>query len=389
MKGRLMQRTTTLLLIAGLLFIGSIAMVISTRTAGAQAQQADKPIEQTRKNIQVLKGLREKQLYDLMNFISVSLGENCTFCHVVNGTDPKTGQRNWVWESDDKPEKQAARRMIQMVMLINKSNTVDFRQNSVTCYSCHRGQRSTVGLPPMPLAKSGHEGLLDPVPPTGPPPARPSVDEIFARYVQAVGGEKATTTKTLIMKSTRTASQNRTWPNEITWAAPDKVLSVATLPTATIRQVAAGDQGWVLNGTNLQTLTPEQTANARRGLEEVFSAVKVPSAPGMQLAGVEKIDGREMWVVVKSSADTSTSYYFDVETGLLRRRTTVNHTAVLPLPEQVDFEDYRDVDGVKMPFIIRKSAIDTYDSWTRTFSEIKRNVTVDDAVFAKPAVPPK
>src|SRR5215208_2067840 len=41
---------------------------------------------------------------------------------------------------------------------------------------------------------------------------------------------------------------------------------------------------------------------------------------------------------------------------------------------QVDFEDYKDVDGAKMPFVIRYSAIDTYDSWTRTFTEIKRNV---------------
>jgi len=150
----------------------------------------------------------------------------------------------------------------------------------------------------------------------------------------------------------------------------------------------AGDKGWVLNGTKLQTLTAAQAATARRGLEEVFSAVKVTQAPGMQLAGMEKIDGREMWVVVRSTPETTVSYYFDAETGLLRRRNASNHAAVLPLPEQVDFEDYRDVDGVKLPFIIRKSAIDTYDSWTRTFAEIKRNVAVNDTLFAPPAVQP-
>lgn len=380
------KRTATLLSVIALLLI--TAIVISTHKTNAQGL-SDKPVEQVRKNIQVLKGLPETKLYLLMNFVAVSLGKDCTFCHVTNGKDPKTGQTIWNWESDEKPEKLAGRRMMQMVLLINGSNKVDFRQNSVTCYTCHRGQTTTVGLPSMPLAKSGHEELLDPATPTTAPRTRPTIDEIFARYLQAIGGAKATATTTVVMKGTRAASQNRNWPNEITWSAPDKLLSVMTLPNSTVRQIAVGDHGWVLNGKNLQTLTAEQAASARRGLEEVIDAVKVKPAPGMQLAGVEKIDGREMWVVVKSTPETTTSYDFDVETGLLRRRLTINHTAVLPIPEQTDFEDYREVDGVKLPFIIRRSAIDTYDSWTRTFTEIKRNVAVPDALFAQPVVTPK
>src|SRR4030095_7201115 len=172
---------------------------------------------------------------------------------------------------------------------------VDFGQNAVTCYTCHRGKRTTTGLPSMPLTKSGHEGMNDPVP-TAVAAARPSVDEIFARYLQAVGGAKAVGTTTAVMKGTRVASQNRQWANEITWSAPDKLLSVMTLPQMTIRQTLAGDKGWVLNGTKLQTLTAAQAAGARRSLEEVFSAIKVTLAPGMQLAGVEKIDGRDQWV---------------------------------------------------------------------------------------------
>ena len=108
----------------------------------------------------------------------------------------------------------------------------------------------------------------------------------------------------------------------------------------------------------------------------------------MKSARAEKIDGREMWVVVRSTPETTLKYYFDVETGLLQRRLAIYHGAVLPIPEQTDFEDYRDVDGVKLPFIIRRSAIDTYDSWTRTFAEIKRNVAVDDVLFAPPAAQP-
>src|ERR1044071_4827682 len=176
------KRTATLVLIAGLLSIVSLVVVVSTRSAGAQGQ-GDKPIEQTRKNIQVLKGLKESELYRVMNFMAVSIGDECTFCHVINGKDPKTGQNNWVWESDEKPEKQTGRRMLQMVLLINGSNKVDFTQNSVTCFTCHRGQITTVGLPSMPLAKSGHEGMNDPAPPAPAPPPPPSGGDLCDRFV--------------------------------------------------------------------------------------------------------------------------------------------------------------------------------------------------------------
>src|SRR5437762_5525009 len=152
-----------------------------------QAAQSEKTVEQTRKNIQVLKGLPDSQLFLVMNFVATSLGVQCNFCHVQQGKDPKTGFTKWVWESDDKPEKQTGRRMMQMVLSIKANDKVDFRENPVTCYTCHRGQTKPVGLPPMPLARSGHEpGPNDATPTVS--PALSSVDQIFAKYVEAVCG---------------------------------------------------------------------------------------------------------------------------------------------------------------------------------------------------------
>src|SRR3954447_6166867 len=111
------MRSRILLAATVSLFAASLPSVSRAERA-PQSAQAEKPIEQTRKNIQVLKGLKESELYQLMNFMSVSIGQQCTFCHVTNGKDPKTGQTNWVWESDEKPEKQAGRRMIQLVMTV-------------------------------------------------------------------------------------------------------------------------------------------------------------------------------------------------------------------------------------------------------------------------------
>ena len=350
--------------------------------------QGPQSVDQTRKNIQVLKGLPEAQLTPLMNFVAVSLGVKCDFCHVQQGKDPKTGFTNWLWERDDEPEKQAARRMMKMVLDINASNTVDFTKNSVTCYTCHRGQMATVGLPSMPLARSGHEpGPNDALPPAA-PAARPSVDQIFAKYLDALGGPKATATRTLFMKGRREASQNRNFPNEITFAAPDRFLVVVTTPQAVIRQSVSGEKGWVLNGTNPRTFTAAEAVDVRRGWEDAFAVVKVKQVPGMNFGGVQKVGEHETFVIAKSNDTKTELYYFDSATGLLVRKMTISHTSLLPIPEQIDFDDYRDVDGIKMPFTIRYSGIDTFSSWTRTFSEIKRDVAVDENTFAKPA-PPK
>ena len=159
------QRIRNRILLGLIVFLSaaSIAMVSRAERRAPEIKvlprqgQGDKPVEQTRKNIQVLKGLPESQLSLLMNFVSVSLGVQCDYCHIFQGKDPKTGYKNWLYERDDKPEKEAARRMMKMVLSINTSNPTDFRQNSVTCFTCHRGQTTTVGLPPMPLVKSGHE----------------------------------------------------------------------------------------------------------------------------------------------------------------------------------------------------------------------------------------
>jgi len=77
--------------------------------------------------------------------------------------------------------------------------------------------------------------------------------------------------------------------------------------------------------------------------------------------------------------------YFDLVTGLLRREMTTTQT--MRLQEQVDSDDYRDVSGVRLPFRVRTSDGAPYDTVTRTFLQIRRNVAVDDALFRPPSGP--
>jgi|GEM_PF-2897119 hypothetical protein len=141
----------------------------------------------------------------------------------------------------------------------------------------------------MPLARSGHEsGPGDEAVPAS--TSVPSIDQIFTKYFEAVGGTAATNTTTLMLKGKREASQNRSWPNDITVASPDKFLLVATSAAGTVRQIVNGDKGWSANGTNVRTLTPAEALDAKRRGNELFTVVKVRPSESMRVGGMQKVD---------------------------------------------------------------------------------------------------
>ena len=67
----------------------------------------------------------------------------------------------------------------------------------------------------------------------------------------------------------------------------------------------------------------------------------------------------------------------------LKRVVRWNQTAVGPVPTQTDYEDYRDVSGIKIPF-------HTIITWTDGKStielkDVRANIPIEAAKFAKPA----
>jgi hypothetical protein len=385
---------------AGLLLAASFGLWgRAARTSAQGPPQGDKPVEQTRKNIQVLKGLPESQLFPEMNFIAASLGVQCGFCHVNTGKDPKTGQTNWVWESDEKEEKKTAREMMRMVLAVNSGN-YGVSRGQVTCYTCHRGQEHPQSLPTLPLAVSGHEP-----PPAGaapapaadahgaaaPRPAQPTVQQIFDKYVAAVGKPEAVRQfQTLVIKGTATASQNRTQNFEVTLKGTDKVLFTLESPQGgAMRRGISGTTGWMSGPRGPRAFSPNELAEARSRIADYFNLVKFTPAPTMRVAGRRKVGDRDAVVVVdRPSENVQRRYFFDAESGLLLRIVTLNDAILNQIPEQVDFEDYRDVDGVKLPFVVRVSAIDTFSSRTQTITEVKHGVPVEDKLFEMPPAPP-
>jgi hypothetical protein len=75
--------------------------------------------------------------------------------------------------------------------------------------------------------------------------------------------------------------------------------------------------------------------------------------------------------------------YFDQSTGLLLREVRYADTPIGRNPTQIDYADYREVDGVKVPF--RWTLARVNGRFTIQIQEARQNVPIDDAKFAKPA----
>jgi hypothetical protein len=368
--------------------------VVERRGEAQGQQQGDKPVEQTRKNIQVLKGLPESQLFPEMNFISASLGVQCGFCHVSNGKDPKTGFTNWVWESDDKEEKKTARDMMRMVLAVNGGN-FGLSRGAVTCYTCHRGQTHPQGLPTLPLAVSGHEPAPGATPapdahdahggPGGARPEQPTVQQVYDKYLAAVGGQAAVAKfRTQVLKGTLAQSQNRSATVEVTMKSPDKYLLVVESPQGGMRRGLNGASGWMAGPRGTRALNAGELVEAHRAAD-LSGLVKFTPSPTMRVVGRRKVGERDTIVVIdRPSEGVQRRYFFDAETGLLTRIVTLTDAVLNSLPEQIDFEDYRDVDGAKVPFVVRVSSIDTFNSYTRTLTEVRHGVPVEDKLFDMP-----
>jgi photosynthetic reaction center cytochrome c subunit len=378
------------IVLLGALLVG---LVISWRADPAHSQSPGKPVEEVRKNIQVLKGLPDSQLFLAMNFVGDSLGVNCDYCHVKGEKNQQTGEDTWLWEKDDKPMKLVGREQMRMTLELNRAN---FKSVPVvTCYTCHRGSTRPERLAPLPPRDYFGEALQ-------PPTKRvlPAAPEVIARYLSAVGANRQDVlSKAIVMRGTveRVERAKASGPTEIIFKRPNQARITETLTSGVINRGINTTAAWVQTSKGVNQVTGENLKALKTGpattiaSEGLFGPIKTPdSVTHATLTGVERINDREAYLVaVENSPTQSTHLFFDVETGLLLRRVNVTNTMLGPLNVQWDFSDYRDVNGIKLPFTIRTSDVSSYDTVTRRFTEIKFDSTLDDRIFDVPPAAPK
>ncbi len=361
------------------LLLGFVLANWMAKETSAGGPQQEQTVEQKYKNIQVLKGLPESQLFMVMNFMRASLGVSCAHCHVNSGGD------KWEWEKDDKPAKRTARRMMQMTMDINKNHFEG--GHAVSCYTCHRGSTEPAIAPPLPQTppEGGPAGLKPTV-------ILPKVDEVLDKYVQSLGGRAAIEkAKSRVSKGAQVSSANgASMPFEILQEAPNKFVMTLTTPQqATIARGYNGSVGWMKTPRGQRELRGEELEQLKRSADFYWMLKLRERSKEMSVMGKEKIGEREAYVVGAIVAPARLEkFYFDTQSGLLLRAQTLEDTILGWIPEQVDYEDYREVDGLKIPFTIRQSYVDPWVGWTRKFTEVKNNAPVDGNKFNLPASTP-
>jgi len=357
-----------------------IAIIVSALALAANAAAQDPRAGQIRPKLQVLQDVTESQLFMVMNAVAQSLGVGCEHCHVRGTPDPATLTGGWQWDSDDKPAKATGREMMRMVRELNTSRFGG--RLVVTCFTCHRGDVRVVNLPPVPPA--------DPAPPV---PALPSASDVLAKYVAALGGPGAATRFGTIVMEGRDERPEARYEKPVGRHGTFKIVykgdrfrtDFTVPPDPAGAQVVTGPSGWASRGDAVISLPQDAIERVRRTAVRYSPMKVVEPVEALRVERIEKIGGRDAYVVTVATGTPGTrTYFFDTATGLLIREVSTIPVALLPLQEQMEYDDYRSVDGILLPFKVRFSNDAFYSTSERTFTSIRHDVDVDDGLFVKP-----
>jgi len=358
----------------------SLLAAMSVRLSAQQAPPAQPPLlsDQVFRNIQVLKGIPIDTFFDVMGMFASSMGEDCTFCH------SKEAVFRHEAFGDETPRIRRARQMIAMMNGINAANFGG--RSMVTCFTCHRGSNAPVTSPKLALQYGEPED--DPNVMIFPPETRPAATEVLDKYLQALGGPaQLAKLATFTARGTYSGfdTDHKEIPVDIYAKAPNQRTWIVHMQEGDSYRVFDGSNGWWVgpDAPAAETLTSGNLDRYRLEALIAFPARIKDAFTGWKV-GRTAIDGRPVQIVQGLNPPLlPVNLYFDTKSGLLVRLVRWNATPVGPVPTEINYDDYRDVAGVKMPFTWTVSQ--TYMQMTIKLSEIRPNIAVDAARFANPA----
>ena len=368
------RRTTTGALVA------VIACLLGRVPVAGQAgpEQTPQTSEDVFENVQVLTGIPVDEFMDTMGMFSASLGYDCVSCHSPQIITDRAAF------AIATPQIQRARQMVVMMNTINR--TFFGGEPRVSCFSCHHAQYRPETVPSLALQYG--ELLDDPNSMRIFPDDRTTVDQVFEKYLQALGGlQRLAGLTSFVARGTYEGFNTGATevPIEIVVKAPDQRLQIVGGRGGEATKAFDGRSAWVaegwrplplmaLSGGNLEAARLEAMLSFPASIRPAFSQWQVSSTT---------IDARTVQLLQgANTGQLPVNFYFD-EAGLLVRIVRWNRTAAGTVPMQFDYADYREVAGVKMPFR-------TVVTWTdgrniTTLSDVQPNVAIDAARFARPA----
>lgn len=352
-----------------------------------QAAPQDKPrmSDEVFKNVQVLKGIPVDEFLDTMGMFAASTGLNCTDCHI-----PESGG-SWARYADDNQLKRTTRGMIALVNNINRTN---FGGRPVlTCYSCHNGGRRPKVIPSL-AVQYAVEPLIDDPYETLQAGGAPSADAVLDKYIRAVGGAaRLASVTSVVAQGTYTGFDDfEKYPLDIFAVAPNQRTTILHTQYGDQTTTYDGRSGWVaapmeIKPEPVMALTGGNLEGAGLDAELAFPGrIKQVLGGGLVVGPLTVIGDRDVRIVQgKKASGLPIKLYFEEESGLLARLVRYSESPVGRVPTQIDYEDYRDVSGIKIPF-----------KWTSTWtdgrtvfelSSVQVNAAIAATRFAKPTPP--
>ena len=382
----------------------AVVALISARLAVAQPAAPDKPLlaEQVFKNIQVLKGIPVDDFMETMGIMTAALQFDCSDCHANAGTD----RVDW---AADTPRKRTARRMVAMVATINKDNFGG--RQMVTCWTCHRNRDRPLVTPTMEAIYTTPS--LEPDDVIVSPPGLPAPSSILDKYIEASGGaQRLAGLTSFVGKGTSVGFGGFGGGGdvEIDAKVPDQRATIILFKAETGRgdQIRSynGRTGWVrtplnvlgefqLSGGDLDGARFDAQLSFPGQIKQILTNLKTgPPTSIMDLPGPSSQTSLQQDLALGQSHECDVvqgtgprgllvTLYFDRQNGLLLRELRYGNSPIGRVPTQIDYGNYRDVNGIKLPFRITYAWLDGRDSIELT--DIQTNVPIDEAKFGRPA----
>jgi len=349
----------------------AIAALTFAQHDGPAPPAPSQTAEQVYKNVIALKGMPADQLIPTMQFISAALGGDCEMCHVQGKL-----------ELDDKPAKKTARAMITMMLEINKNSFGGRTQ--VSCFTCHKGGEHPTSVPPV------LESDMAPHPETRQAgSAAPTAEDILAKYIAAAGGAEAMKKVTSRVMTGKILAGGSTSPIQLFTKAPNKRISITHNANGDSLTAFDGAAGWMgSTGRPAREMAPADSESA--GLDaEFYLPLRIHEIfTQIRRGRPEEIAGVTCEVLNASrQGRPPVRLSFDQKSGLLVRMIRYTDTPVGRNPVQIDYTDYRETDGVRIPF--RWTLARTNGRFTIQIDQVTSQVPIDDAKFAKPTGPVK
>jgi hypothetical protein len=215
----------------------------------------------------------------------------------------------------------------------------------------------------------------------------PTVDELLARYVEAIGGAKAinAVTSRAIKGTLDIPGKSRGGSFETYTQAPNKGMSVLeAYPLGRVKGGYNGRSGWAQTSQGVQSIkTAADLASLQRD-SDIYAALRVKNNfAKVTLAGKSNIGYREMYVLdLQPAAGAVERLYLDAKTYLPARLNTVRKLGAIAVPVEIYFDDWRAVDGIQYPF----SMSHRFEKLTLSFTvkEIRHNLALDASLFDAP-----